>query len=375
MLADLITKKNQRDKAIEEIESLERKTNYKARRAEDDAVVKEIEERKGQTNIGCFNAIIWVIGFIWIGVAFDTFYPREWNITAIIITFLPAPIMALFGAFYYYAIKDSKEAKKDLKKIQNMKNSNLEKLDNYKKIALNLNKEIEILETKYAEKSNEYFTKTFDKNNNGEIDSLENKDDFLKYLQANQDKIIEVSEKMGDDYIHVLVKINDKLNLKRESINKSLAEVMKIKNGFSESSNIDVYESFIKDEIQYYNSLLANSLFMASSLVNNDRITFRTIYEKFDKLNIFNSHYENQTLKLLNSINNNLVKIIQEINELNFSVTSAIQDLTYATQENTEKITQELQKIDSSINFNTLVAGINAYQNYKISKNTKSLRS
>ena len=31
---------------------------------------------------------------------------------------------------------------------------------------------------------------------------------------------------------------------------------MKINNGFSQSSNIEVYESFINDEIQYYNSLL-----------------------------------------------------------------------------------------------------------------------
>lgn len=220
-----------------------------------------------------------------------------------------------------------------------------------------------------------HFRTNYDKNNNGEIDILENKNDFLKYLQSYQDKIIEVSEKMGDDYIHILVKINDKLNLKRETINKSLVEIMKINNGFSQSSNIEVYESFINDEIQYYNSLLANSLFMASSLVNNDRITFRTIYEKFDKLNIFNSHYENQTLNLLNSINHNLNKIIQEIKDLNFSVTSALQDLTYATQENTEKITQELKTLDSSVNFNTLIVGINAYQNYKINKNTKSLRS
>ena len=59
---------------------------------------------------------------------------------------------------------------------------------------------------------------------------------------------------------------------------------------------------------------------------------------------------------------------------MNASITSAIEDLTFATQENTEKISKELKSIDSSINFNTLVASINAYQNYKTNKNTKSLR-
>ena len=220
----------------------------------------------------------------------------------------------------------------------------------------------------------EHFTKNYDKNKNKELDVLEIKDDYLNYLKANQDKIIEISEKMGEDYIHTLIKINDKLNLKRSSLNTTLSEILKLKQGFDSATNIESLEELLKNEIQYYNSLLANCLFMASSLVNNDRITFRTIYEKFDKLNFFNTNYENQTLSLLSNINNNLQKILVEINNMNASITSAIEDLTFATQENTEKISKELKSIDSSINFNTLVASINAYQNYKTNKNTKSLR-
>ncbi len=323
---------------------------------------------------GCINLILFPVGLLWIFFGYFTWYGTEhWSFITIIVTHIPVPILALFGWFYYGSMKDYHNEKKELK-IKHQNNKQIEeKIKNLQKISPKLNEEILKLENDYSKKLVKYFLENYDKNNNGEIDMLEEKDDFLKYLKSNQEKIIEVSEKMGEDYIHVLVKINDKLNLKRETINKSLIEIMKIKNGFDKFSNIEVYEDFIKDEIQYYNSLLANALFMTSSLVNNDRITFRNIYEKFDKLNAFNSHCENQTLDLLNSINNNLKEVIKEINDLNFSVTSEIQDLTYATQESTEKITQELKSVNSSVNFNTLVAGINAYQNYRINKKTKSL--
>jgi len=375
MLNEVLNKKKQIEKVNNDIRALEQKVREIGSNI---GTSESVYHSNNFDNVGanCLSLILLFGGGIWIYTGYDIFYGSEsWNFFSIVITHLPLTILVpYFWSVFSLGFKTG-DAKNKIFKYSKQKKNIEKEVNNLKELIPNLNQEIIKLEKDYHNELVKHFKTNYDNNNNGEIDSLENKDDFLKYLKANQDKIIEVSEKMGDDYIHVLVKINDKLNLKRESINKSLAEVMKIKNGFSESSNIDVYESFIKDEIQYYNSLLANSLFMASSLVNNDRITFRTIYEKFDKLNIFNSHYENQTLELLNSINNNLVKIIQEINDLNFSITSAIEDLTYATQENTEKITQELQNIDSSINFNTLVAGINAYQNYKISKNTKSLRS
>ena len=375
MLNDIIKKRLERDKALEDIDSLEYNTNVWDFDGNEEKS-KYIKNKKYSGNRGCSTLVFCSIGILWMFIGYGLWYGTDvWNFVTIIITHLPVPIMVLSVYLYHLSVKDVEKANLEHKKVRNRKKNYEEKLDNLKKIVPNLNQEIIKLEKDYHNQLVKHFKTNYDKNNNGEIDILENKNDFLKYLQSYQDKIIEVSEKMGDDYIHILVKINDKLNLKRETINKSLVEIMKINNGFSQSSNIEVYESFINDEIQYYNSLLANSLFMASSLVNNDRITFRTIYEKFDKLNIFNSHYENQTLNLLNSINHNLNKIIQEIKDLNFSVTSALQDLTYATQENTEKITQELKILDSSVNFNTLIAGINAYQNYKINKNTKSLRS
>ena len=377
MIKDLISKKSQLDKALKDL------NNYKKNIGVDRGKDYRRDRRyawEETDNMLVPIIITFSVGIIWIFIGLSAWFgTRHWGVFTFIVTFIPAPIMYLLGQNYYKSFKksqkESREAKKNYIQFTKGDKAREEQFKNLKKIVSKLKKEVSKLEIEYCLKFKNHFKTNYDKNNNGEIDILENKNDFLKYLTSNQDKIIEVSEKMGEDYIHVLVKINDKLNLKRDNINKSLVEILKIQNGFNQFSNIEIYESFIKNEIQYYNTLLANSILMVSSLINNDRITFRTIYEKFDKLNIFNSHYENQTLDLLNSVNNNLKDVIKEINDMNLAVTSAIDDLAFVTQENTNKITEELKKIDTSVNFNTLVAGINAYQNYRINTKTKSLKS
>ena len=113
---------------------------------------------------------------------------------------------------------------------------------------------------------------------------------------------------------------------------------------------------------------------MVSSLIANDRITFRRIYEKFDKLNMFNSHYENQTIQLLNDVNENLVRLLTKIDNLNNSISASIANMNYITEKNSKELSGQLEKVNSSIKLNTFIAGVNAYQNYKTNKNTKSLR-
>lgn len=110
---------------------------------------------------------------------------------------------------------------------------------------------------------------------------------------------------------------------------------------------------------------------MVSSLISNDRITFRKIYEKFDKLNIFNSHYENQSLSLLRDLNQNLRQMIVAIGDLNQNVTSAIEDLTYVTEQNTRMLSEQLNSINSGINVSNLISAVNTYQTYKIKDSLK----
>ena len=231
--------------------------------------------------------------------------------------------------------------------------------------------ELNKLEKQYSQKLQSHFTNNFDKNNNGELDIIEDSNDYIKLLQENQDIIIDISEKMGEDYIHTLVKIDDKLNTKKQSLNLLLQKIFQYNDGFDEENNIEVFEKGLKAEIHSYNILLANSLYMVSSLISNDRITFRKIYEKFDKLNIFNSHYENQSLSLLRDLNQNLRQMIVAIGDLNQNVTSAIEDLTYVTEQNTRMLSEQLNSINSGINVSNLISAVNTYQTYKIKDSLK----
>ena len=58
---------------------------------------------------------------------------------------------------------------------------------------------------------------------------------------------------------------------------------------------------------------------------------------------------------------------------------SELNNLSYVTQESFEELNNsvinQLKEVESSINTNDLLTGIQAYQLYKINKNTKGLRN
>ena len=61
------------------------------------------------------------------------------------------------------------------------------------------------------------------------------------------------------------------------------------------------------------------------------------------------------------------------------NIVNELSRLSYVTQESFEdlnsSVTSQLKDVESSINTNNLLTGIQAYQLYKINKNTKGLRS
>ena len=110
------------------------------------------------------------------------------------------------------------------------------------------------------------------------------------------------------------------------------------------------------------------------SLIEDDQITFYEIYEKFDKLNIFNSNWENELSQKLTNISTDLQGLMYEIRDMGDRIVSSIEDLSYITKESTKMLDNRLGEIDSSIKTNNLLTLIQTYQTYKINKNTKSLR-
>jgi len=323
-------------------------------------------------------AILW-IGLISLGANSNIYNGSSPNTGSETILFMsPAIIAILIVIWFWRSFNDSKNNDKAALIIYENKKNKLSKSQNLpnnkREIFDSLNGEIKSLEKKYFDKLVTHFTNIYDSNQNGELDIIENSDDYIKILQTNQDKILEISEKMGVEYIDPLIKIDEKLNLKRESLNLTLKKILEPAANYDDELNIEILEQYLKKEIQTYNAILTNSLFMVSSLIANDRITFRKIYEKFDRLNMFNSNYENQTIELLSNVNKNLVQLLSDIDDLNQSISQSIANLAYVTEENSNKLSSQLEKVNSSIDVNTLVTGIAAYQAYKINKNTKSLR-
>ena len=142
---------------------------------------------------------------------------------------------------------------------------------------------------------------------------------------------------------------------------------------------LNEFVKILEGEIHSYNLLLINSLNLIVSLIDDDQITFYDIYEKFDKLNIYNSNWENeisQKLTKLNKgiseLNSNIKGLMYEIRDMGDRIVNSIEDLSYITEESTKILDNRLGEIDSSIKTNNLLTLINTYQNYKTNRKLNS---
>ena len=250
--------------------------------------------------------------------------------------------------------------------------------------------------------------KELDKDDNGDVDFIEGDDDFMILFKKHQKKIIEIDR----NYIQKFVKISNYLNSKRSNIKNIFNELKDYqpeselvgllskeerrerlkKQGFShlesfkmvksdedlvDPLSVENFSNILKNNINTYESLLLHSITMIISLVEEDLITFYEIYEMFDKLNVFNSNWENEVSQKLTDIGDGLVDLMYSIQKMEVKITNELNNLSYITQESfsmlNKNVTEELKSIDSSIKFNNLLTGISTYQLYKINKQTKGL--
>ena len=209
----------------------------------------------------------------------------------------------------------------------------------------------------------------FDKDGNGTIDVIEGADDFLTLFKKHQKAIIEVDK----DYIQNFVKISNYLKIKRRNI-QSIFE------NFNEADTHEDLENrvgILKNDIHTYEVLLMHSLNMITTLVNEDMITFYEIYESFDKLNVFNSNWENEISGKLSDIGDGLNQLIYSVNKMNQDIIQELSYLSYTTeasfQELQSSVSAELSSINSSIQFGNLLSGIQTYQLHKINKRGDNL--
>ena len=208
----------------------------------------------------------------------------------------------------------------------------------------------------------------FDKDSNDKIDIIEC-DDFNQLLKKYQKKIIEIDK----IYIQQFVQLSEYLNTKKDNIQHLYDKVKAIPNQNAFGSDYNDFFKIIKNAIHCYKVLLANSLNMICAIIEDDLITFYKIHGKLDKLNIFNSNYENEVLNKLSNIELKLQDVIYSINDMNNNLVMELGMLSMEIENSTNILSNHLEEIGSNINANTFLAGIGVYQMYQINKNTKSL--
>ena len=239
--------------------------------------------------------------------------------------------------------------------------------------------DMKLLDKSYVKYSNDLLgnkkklMKELDNDGNGVIDIAENKD-FSKLLKIRQKQIIEFDKSEGKNYTHNFIKLSNYLNDCAANI-QSLFEYLK------EDSNIpvNIYDNYVgvlKNKINTFQIMLLSSMNMIISLTEDDRITFYEIYETFDKLNVFTSNHEKEISEQLKNIEDKLSGIIESINHMEMSICSELYKLQFISEGISDSInglSKGLSEINSSIQLNNLITGIQTYQLYKINLNTKSL--
>jgi hypothetical protein len=95
----------------------------------------------------------------------------------------------------------------------------------------------------------------------------------------------------------------------------------------------------------------------SSDLENEISNKLNNIGDKLDQIG-------NSLDELLNAIYSMEEKIVSEFSQLNYTNQESFRNLN-------DTVVKQLESIDSSINFNNLLTGIQTYQLYKINKNTK----
>lgn len=206
--------------------------------------------------------------------------------------------------------------------------------------------------------------KKYDSENAGRIALLEN--DFAKLIRKNQEIIIEIDK----DYIHQFVKVSLYIDTKRKNIETFYSL---IKEGYT----IDLKNKLqlLDKQIHSYELLLFHSINLIGALKKKDLITFYEIYESFDKINIYNSNFENEVSIKLTHISDKLDDLMLAIEKMEVNIINEISYLTYVTQDSfaelSENVTSQLKEVESSINTTNLLTAIQSYQLYKINKTVK----
>lgn len=194
---------------------------------------------------------------------------------------------------------------------------------------------------------------------------------FMTAVRENQKAI----QDLDPGYIHKFVKLQKSFDEQRDIISRlyEYLQTFEVK-GSDIQTQINHWkdcETTFKEMCATYSGLQISGTSMINSLLESDMLTFYEIYETLDNLAIWDSRFEKSLLAQLENLNENISSLQSTIEKQSKLVLSSIEKLTERIIQQTHQITNTTE----AVRVNNLIAAINAFQLYKINKNTKQLGS
>ena len=314
-----------------------------------------VDLKREQNDPGNILAKFFVFGGFILGLLILVFGGLDWGVFSF-------PLLVVFGilSIVVFQLDKKKEIKKNNSKLFQIKrdllkqNQKVESIKNELQTEKDVKLDLLIVELK----------KELDSDNDNTIDIIQHDNEFTKILKSNQKVVLEFEKSENRDFTKQFVKLSNFMLEKEINLQKIYSRV-------SDINQLDFFENVkenLLDQIHFYNILRINSLQMLSSFLDDDRITFYLIYEKFDKLGVWNTNFENQLLSKIDLLNSNIDRLILELNDMSDSINNSISELISITEENTSSLYKKLGKIGSKLDTSNILNTINTYQNYKTNK-------
>ena len=245
--------------------------------------------------------------------------------------------------------KESNEIDKELKKIDSYTNE--------KKLILEKNKKVikENTEIFNNLKMISDFLKLFDKDDNGKFDIAETANINL-LITKHEKNIRDIEKNESKNYLEELIRLKNYINEYQNNLTKEFNSIkIRYSYGIPVKSNI---KKFIKN-YKFYQMLISCLVLMIDNIVKDKLSSYYNIKEDLDKLNIWNSNYQNETIQLAitnNQLTSQLIKVSIDghkniLNSLE-SVKSGIDRTNIHLWNLKENISEKFDKLSDTVDDN-----------------------
>ena len=245
--------------------------------------------------------------------------------------------------------KESNEIDKELKKIDSYTNE--------KKLILEKNKKVikENTEIFNNLKMISDFLKLFDRDDNGKFDIAETANINL-LITKHEKNIRDIEKNESKNYLEELIRLKNYITEYQNNLTKEFNRIkISYSYGIPVKSNI---KKFIKN-YKFYQMLISCLVLMIDNIVKDKLSSYYNIKEDLDKLNIWNSNYQNETIQLAiknNQLTSQLISVTIDgykniLNSLE-SVKSGIDSTNIHLWNLKEKISEKFDELSDTVDDN-----------------------